>query len=209
MLYENDTCKGFAEALASKSPTPGGGGASALVGALGMALGHMVGALTTGKKKYADVEEDIQALMGRAATLQSELLALIQKDAEAFEPLSRAYGLPKETPEEQKRKEEVMEMALRVAVTVPLEIMEKCCEAIELMKGFADKGSVLAVSDAGVGAAFCKAALEGASLNVFINTKAMKDRDYAEELNDRADHLLKRYTALAEDVFKGVYYRLR
>ena len=209
MTFEKMTCEEFVEVLASKEPVPGGGGASALVGALGTALGHMVGSLTVGKKKYADVEEDVRALMSRATLLQSELLSLIQKDADAFAPLAKAYGLPKDTPEEQQFKEKVMEAALQTAAAAPLEIMEKCCESLELMKEFAAKGSVLALSDAGVGAAFCRAALEGASLNIFINTKAMKNREYAEALNARADQLLKQYTSLADEVFQDVSARLR
>ena len=95
------SCEDFVFALASNAPVPGGGGASALVGAVGIALGDMVGSLTLGKKKYADVQADIERLKERAGEIERELLNLIERDAEVFEPLSRAYGLPKETPEEQ------------------------------------------------------------------------------------------------------------
>ena len=111
---------------------PGGGGASALVGAVGTALGAMVGNLTLGKKKYADVQEDIKQLLIKAEGLQNDMLELINKDALAFEPLSKAYGLPKDTPEQQQYKAEVMENALKAASSVPYEIMEKCMEAIDL-----------------------------------------------------------------------------
>ena len=100
MEFTKGTCEEFVEVLASKAPVPGGGGASALVGAIGTALGNMVGSLTLGKKKYADVQDDIIALKAKADALQAELLGLVQKDAEMFEPLSKAYGLPKETEEE-------------------------------------------------------------------------------------------------------------
>ncbi len=209
MSFTTKTCEEFIDVLASKAPVPGGGGASALVGAIGTALGNMVGSLTVGKKKYADVEAEMQELMAQATRLQGELLTLMDKDAEAFEPLSRAYGLPKDTPEQQAEKARIMEEALRVASAAPLEIMEKCCEALDLMKEFAAKGSVLALSDAGVGAVFCKAALEGASLNVFINTKAMGDREYAEALNAKADDLLTRYTQLADQIYQSVCGKLR
>jgi formiminotetrahydrofolate cyclodeaminase len=136
-------------------------------------------------------------------------MVLVDRDAEVFEPLSKAYGMPKDTEEQKAEKDRVMEKCLRDACSVPLEIMEKCCEAIELQKEFAAKGSALAISDAGVGVAFCKAALQGASLNVFINTNSMKDRDYAEKLNARATEMLDKYTALADDVFSGVYNRLK
>ena len=173
MGFSTTPCNEFVEVLASKAPVPGGGGASALVGAIGTALGNMVGSLTVGKKKYADVEAEIMELKGKCDILQKELLELVEKDAIVFEPLSRAYGMPKNTEEEKAKKAQVMEKVLKDACSVPMEIMEKCCEAIDLIEIFAQKGSVIAISDAGVGAAFCKAALEGASLNVYINTKSM------------------------------------
>ena len=128
-------------------------------------------------------------LKGKADALQKELLHLIERDAEVFEPLSKAYGMPRNTEEEKAEKARVMEIVLKDACSVPMEIMERCCEAIDLIEVFAEKGSTLAISDAGVGATFCKAALEGASLNVFINTKSMKNREYADELNKKADEI--------------------
>ncbi|GHV17639.1 sugar ABC transporter substrate-binding protein [Spirochaetia bacterium] len=204
MSFTEKSCAGFAAELASKSPVPGGGGASALVGALGIALGNMVGSLTTGKKQYAAVEADIRRLNRDADRLRGELLALVERDAEVFEPLSRAYGLPKETEAEQQEKARVMEAALKEACSVPLEIMEKCSEAIRLIEEYAAKGSRFAVSYAGVGALFCKAALAGASLNVYINTAAMTDRAYAAETNRKTGDLLAEYEGLADRVFTGV-----
>ena len=209
MGFSTVPCNEFVEVLGSKAPVPGGGGASALVGAVGTALGNMVGALTVGKKKYADVEEEMKELMAKATTLQDELLHLIERDAEVFEPLSKAYGMPRETEEEKAEKARVMEIVLKDACSVPMEIMEKCCEAIDLIVEFAAKGSALAISDAGVGAAFCKAALEGASLNVYINTKSMKNREYAEELNRKSDEMLAVYTVKADEIFRNVLGRLK
>lgn len=209
MDFMEKSCKEFAEVLASKEPVPGGGGASALAGALGMALGNMVGALTVGKKKYADVEEDLKRLMEEAQSLQDELLALIQKDAESFAPLAAAYGMPKETESEKAEKARVLEEALKTACSAPLEIMEKCCRVVELQEEFAEKGSALAVSDAGVGVIFAKAALQGAALNVFINTASMKDRAYAEAIDGKAEEMLTAYTVAADTVYASVYSRLR
>ena len=209
MGFSTVPCNEFVEVLASKAPVPGGGGASALVGAIGTALGNMVGSLTVGKKKYADVEEEMQELKAKCDVLQKELLTLVEKDAEVFEPLSKAYGMPRETEEEKAEKARVMEIVLKDACSVPMEIMEKCCEAIELIKEFAAKGSALAISDAGVGAVFCKAALEGASLNVYINTKSMKNREYAEELNAKADAMLAKYPPMADEIFASVLGRLK
>ena len=209
MGFSTVPCNEFVEVLASKAPVPGGGGASALVGAIGTALGNMVGSLTVGKKKYADVEEEMYELKGKADALQKELLHLIERDAEVFEPLSKAYGMPRNTEEEKAEKARVMEIVLKDACSVPMEIMERCCEAIDLIEVFAEKGSTLALSDAGVGATFCKAALEGASLNVFINTKSMKNREYADELNKKADKMLSVYTKKAEEIYQSVAARLR
>lgn len=199
------SCAEFVSALADKAPTPGGGGAAALVGAVGMALGQMVGSLTLGKPKYAGVEEDIRGLMDQAAALQRELLRLVAADAEVFEPLAQAYAIPKDDP----KRPEVMEAALRQACTVPLAIMRACCQAIELHVQFAAKGSRLAISDVGCGVICCKAALQAASLNVFINTKAMADQAYAAQINAEADAMLDHYAGLADTVFAQVAGGLR
>ena len=209
MSFTTYTCEDFVEILATKAPVPGGGGASALVGALGTALGNMVGSLTVGKKKYADVEADIIALKEKADALQKDFLQLVEEDAKVFEPLSKAYGMPKDTEEEKAEKARVMEIVLKDACSVPMEIMRKCCEAIDIIEEFAAKGSVIALSDAGVGAAFCKAALYGASLNVFINTKSMANREYAESLNKEAEEMMAVYGAKADAVFEGVNSRLK
>ena len=203
------SCTRFLAELAGKAPVPGGGGASALVGAAGVALGNMVGCLTTGKKKYAAVEADIQALNARAEALRRELEALVQADAEAFAPLAAAYGLPKDTPAQAAHKAAVLEAALDTACAVPLEIMQKCAEGIVLVEQYAAKGSVLAVSDAGCAAALCKAALQSASLNVFINTKLMTDRPRADALDAQADALLNEYVPRADAVFASVTNKLR
>ena len=209
MGFSTVPCNEFVEVLASKAPVPGGGGASALVGAIGTALGNMVGSLTVGKKKYADVEEEMWELKAKSDKLQAELLRLIERDAEVFEPLSKAYGMPRATAEEKAEKARVMEIVLKDACSVPMEIMEKCCEPIDIIVEFAAKGSALAISDAGVGVAFCKAALKGASLNVYINTKSMQNREYAEELNAKCDAMLEKYTKIADEVFDSVLGRLK
>ena len=205
MSFVELSCAEFSEVLASKAPVPGGGGASALVGAVGTALGAMVGSLTVGKKKYADVETEIYDLMDKAAAIQSELLRLVDQDAVAFEPLSKAYGIPKDDPERPR----IMEAALKLACSVPMDIMRACCKAIDLQAEFAAKGSALAISDAGVGVVFCKSALMGASLNVFINTKSMTDKAYAADIEKEADELLEIYCKKADEVYNSVITQLR
>lgn len=208
MELMEQNCKVFLEQLASKAATPGGGGAAALVGAAGVALGNMVGCLTVGKKKYAAVEPDILALNEQAQALRLALETLVQADAEAFAPLAAAYSLPKDTPEQAAHKAAVLENALDAACAVPLQIMEKCAEGIRLAQQYAEKGSVLAVSDAGCAAALCRAALQAASLNVFVNTKLMADRTHAAQLNAQADALLAEYIPCADAVVAAVNERL-
>ena len=205
MKYADKTVTAFTEELASPAPTPGGGSASALIGAIGVGLADMVGELTVGKKKYADVEEEIKALMAEAQEIRREFLRLIDADAEAFAPLAAAYGIPKDDP----NRATIMEEALKNGAAVPMDIMRTCGRALDLIQVFAAKGSRLAVSDAGCAAIACKAAMQAASLNVFINTKSMKDRDFAEKLEEEADALLTAYNRLADETFREVEAGLR
>ena len=191
----------FLADLASSAPTPGGGGAAALCGALAIALGNMVGNLTLGKKKYADVQEDIAALNEKAEALRADFVALIDADAEAFAPLSKAYGIPKDDPE----RAEVMETALLKAVQPPMEIMRKCVKALEVISEYATKGSALAISDAGCAAALARAAADAAALNVRINTKSMTDHKVANHLNVEANSLVMHCNLVAEEIYDTVY----
>ena len=200
MDFAQASCTEFVTVLASNAPVPGGGGASALVAAIGTALGNMVGSLTVGKKKYADVEEEIIALEAKCDKLQADLLAQIELDAKGFEPLSKAYGIPKDNPD----RDRILEDATVVACQVPVKIMELCCEALDAIAVFAAKGSRLAVSDAGCGAVCVKAALQAASLNVFINTKTLKNRELAEEMNKKCLGMLDKYCAMADEIFETV-----
>ena len=203
MELTNTTITEFTERIASSAPTPGGGGASALVGAIGAALGDMVGEFTVGKKKYADVEEEIKALMQRAQAIRVRLLACVDNDAAAFAPLSRAYAIPKDDPS----RAAVMETCLKDAAAVPLKIFDLCCETIALQKEFAQKGSKIILSDAATGAALCCGALYGAAVNVRVNTALMQDRAYAERINAHLEENLERYRAMAAEVFTTVYGR--
>ena len=203
MHTADQTCGAFLDALASKAPTPGGGGASALAGALGAALCTMVGNYTVGKKKYADVEEDVKALMAKAENIRARLLAQVDADAAAFEPLSRAYAIPKDDP----TRGEVMEQCLRDAAAAPMAILRLCCQAIDLHREMLDKGSVMMLSDVGTGVVLCWGALYGAALNVKVNTKSMADRAYAEAMNNQVDELVNRYWKVAEQVYEAVMGR--
>lgn len=199
----------YLEALSSKAPVPGGGGASALGGALGDALGQMVVHLTLGKKKYAAVQEEMERIENRLKELQTQFIYLADRDAEVFAPLAECYRLPSSTEEEREHKEKVMEERLIQASYVPLEIMEKAVEMLGILKELSDKGSVMAVSDVGVGVQFARTAILGAVMNVYINTRSMKDRRRAEELNKEAERLTQEGTAFADLIYEKIVKQLR
>lgn len=198
-------CVGFAGILASREAVPGGGGASALVGALGVALCSMVGNLTVGRKKYAEYENDLKRILAEAEDIRARLLMLIDEDAKAFEPLSKAYAISKDDP----KRQEIMEKVLTDACIAPLEMMKDCCASIKLLEEMLEKGSVTLVSDVGCGALFAKAALEGASLNIFINTASLADRNKADAIEAEADEMLREYSPRAERVAREVTARIR
>ena len=198
-MVESMTIQEFLDVLSSKEPVPGGGGASALAGALGNALGQMVANLTIGKKKYALVEDEIKELAERMKGIQGQFTALADQDAKVFAPLAKCYSLPSGTEEEKAYKAEVMEARLLDASLVPMEIMDI----------LADKGSRMAVSDVGVGVQFIRTALLGAVMNVYINTKSMKNREKAEEMNEKAERLIKEGTEAADRIYQKVLEQLR
>lgn len=180
----------FLEDLSSSAPFPGGGGAAAVTGALAASLGLMVANLTVGKKKYAAVEEEIQETKEKLIYLRDRLVVLTDEDAIGFEPLANAYRLPKETEEQRMEKDRIMQKALYEACKVPIEIMETTLNVMKCLSVIGEKGTIMAVSDAVGGMVLAQAALESAALNVYINTKSMKNRELAKELNYRAELLI-------------------
>lgn len=195
----------FVHVLAAKEPVPGGGGAAALVGALGVALCSMVGNYTTGKKAYAAVEDDVQRMMAQAESVRNRLLDLIREDAEAFLPLSRAYAIPKDDPS----RTQTLEEATKRACAAPLEMMRQVCEAIDLLVEMGEKGSRMLLSDVGCGLYLCRAALEAASLNVYVNTKALEDRAFATATEEEVNDMLGTYVQRAETCAAMVRDRIR
>lgn len=199
------SCEQFASVLAAKEPVPGGGGAAAYVGALAAALCSMVGNYTTGKKTYAAVEGDVQRMLLEADAARLRLLELVQEDADTFLPLSAAYGLSKDDPS----RESTLEEATKGACTAPLEMMRQLSHVIELLEEMGAKGSRMLLSDVGVGALLARAALEAASLNVFVNTKTLKDRRFAEQTEAEVDALLAEYAPRAETCAARVMEQVR
>lgn len=194
------SCRDFSRDLASASPTPGGGGASALAGALGSALGQMVCNLTLGKKKYAAVEPQIQQALEKLEKLRLALLDCVQEDEEAFAPLAAAYAIDKNDP----NRAQVLEKATLIACEPPMKILRLCAEALSSVAFLAENGSRLAVSDAGCAASFLRCGMESASLNIFINTRTLLDRETAKKLEQEAEELLSVSVPLAEKIFSHV-----
>lgn len=204
MKIAEKSCVEFVDVLASKSAVPGGGGAAALVGAIGMALGSMVCNLTIGKKKYAEYEESIKKILEKAGKIEKDLLEMIDKDAKCFLPLSKAYGLPKSTEEEIRIKEETMEKALKVACEVPINIVRVCFDAIKLHEDLVDKGSKLAISDVGVGVQCLRAAILSGQLNVVININSIKDEEYVNKVKAEVDSLVEEGVRICDEVYSKV-----
>jgi formiminotetrahydrofolate cyclodeaminase len=194
----------FVFELSSRRPTPGGGGASALAGALGVSLGGMVANLTIGKPNYADSEDEMKRLKVATYRVQKELLDLIQKDADAFGPLAGAYRMPSGTEEERESKARIMEASLKEASLVPLAMMRLCAEAIELLERLAAQGNQLALSDAACGAVLSSAAMRSAWLNVAVNTVSINDAAFARRVNDEGRALLGEYLPRAERVYEAI-----
>ncbi len=200
MSMQDLSIKEFSDVLASKTSVPGGGGAAALMGALGSALCSMTGNFTTGKKTYAAYEEDVQRMLQQGEALRGRLLQLIDADAQAFEPLAQAYSLPKDTP----HYEEIMAEATLNAIKAPFAIMQACCEAIDLLEEMAIKGSRMMISDVGCGAVVAGAGLQAAAMNVFINTKSMRGHEEAESFHAQAQDMLAVYVPKANNIATSI-----
>lgn len=204
MRISEKTCEDFVDVLASKSAVPGGGGAAALTGAIGIALGSMVCNLTIGKKKYAEHEESVKSILEKARSLEKDLIGMIDEDAECFLPLSKAYGLPSSTDEEKKIKSETMENALKKACEVPIKIVKACYESIKLHEDLVDKGSRLAISDIGVGVQCLRAAILSGQLNVLININSIKDEKYVNEVRNEINSLVEEGVKICDEVYLKV-----
>ena len=197
--------KEFTQLVSSKAPVPGGGGVSGLVGSLAASLAEMVTNLTAGKKKYQEYEAEIQDIMQETEQLRVLLLESINKDAEAFAPLAQAYGMNKEAEGYQER----MENCLKEAARPPYMIMKYCCRIIELDERLADIGSKLAVSDAATSVMLAHGAMYGGAVNVFVNTRLMKDREYADKIDEEVNGLLSEYGPRALNCYQKVWERLK
>ncbi|MFQ5611343.1 MAG: methenyltetrahydrofolate cyclohydrolase [Anaerolineae bacterium] len=198
----------FLDDLAGDAPTPGGGSAAALSGAMGAALVSMVCSLTVGRKKYADVEAQMKTIRQKSEDLRRSLTGLISADAEAFNGVMAAFGLPRQTEAEKAARSEAIQSALKKAALVPLACARACRQVIELSKPVAEQGNPNVASDAGVAVLAAYAGLRGAALNVYINLGSIKDGTFVREKQAELDEILAGADALAEEVHELVKSRL-
>lgn len=200
-IIKDSAIEPFLDALASQSATPGGGSAAAIIGAMGAALVSMVCNLTIGKKKYADVEDEMTNVLNECERLRRALTGMIEDDVKAFNAVMGAYGMPKETDEEKAKRGEAIQAALKQATEVPLACCQAARQVIDLAGVAADKGNLNVISDAGVGVLAAYAALRSGALNVYINAKMIADKAFAEAKLKELEGLL----GGAEDATEKAY----
>jgi len=198
----------FVDELASSAPAPGGGSAAALSGALGAALVSMVCNLTIGKKKYADVQDEIQAILEKSEALRHRLLELLEADVQVYTKVSQAMKMPRETEEQKQARAAALQEALKAATLVPLQVAEACVQVMDLCRPVAEKGNKNAVSDAGVGVLMAEAGLRSAALNVLINLAWIKDQDFVAEKRAELEALLEGKAELRDEVYNYVVENL-
>lgn len=198
----------FLQELASKAATPGGGSAAAVMGAQSAALTAMVCNLTIGKKKYAEVEAQMQDLLEKSETLREKLTAMIKADVDVFNQVMAAYGLPKATDDEQAIRSSKIQEVLKEATIVPLECAKACAEAIELSRIAAEHGNLGVISDAGVAVMAGYAGLKSAALNVYINVNSIKDQAFADEKRSELESILNNADVASEEIYQLVKSKL-
>jgi formiminotetrahydrofolate cyclodeaminase len=191
----------FLDQLASSAATPGGGSAAAIIGAMGAALVSMVCHLTIGKKKYAEVEGEMQDVLAKTEALRQKLTGMIQDDVKAFDAVMGAYGMPKETDADKQARDKAIQVALKLATDVPLACAYAAREVIDLAAIASDKGNLNVISDAGVGVLAGYAALRSAALNVFTNVRMITDKTFAEAKLQELNRLLAGAEAATEKAY--------
>jgi formiminotetrahydrofolate cyclodeaminase len=201
---KNNRIEEFLDALASQAATPGGGGAAAIIGAMGAALVSMVCNLTIGKKKYADVEAEMKDVLVKAEALRQRLTGMIEDDAKAFDAVMGAYGMPKETEADKEARDRAIQAALKLATDVPLACARAAREVIDLAENASGKGNLNVISDAGVGVLAAYAALRSAALNVWTNARMITDRAFAEAKLKELNELLAGAKAATEKAYGTV-----
>jgi formiminotetrahydrofolate cyclodeaminase len=208
MEIKDKSIEVFLDELASKSATPGGGSAAAVMGAQSAALTSMVCNLTIGKPKYAEVEAEMQELLAKSEKLRQTLISMIKADVDVFNRVMACYGMPKETDLEKAVRSAAIQTVLKEATEVPLACAKACAEAIALSRIAADKGNLGVISDAGVAVMAGYAGLKSAALNVYINTGSLKDREFAEAKLAQLAEILSSADIAKEEIYQLVKNKL-
>jgi len=198
----------FLDDLASRNPTPSGGSAAAVMGAMGAALVSMVCNLTIGRTQYRDFEEELKSVLTKAEGLRRDLIKMIEEDMQAFDGVMRAYRMPRLTKDETATRAQVIQTALKTATLVPMRCCRACGEVIILGRVVGDKGNRNVVSDAGVATVAAYAALRSAALNVFTNAKVITDRIFAEKQLVELEQLLSEAATATEASYELVKKKL-
>lgn len=198
--YTSLSCTEFAAQLAAKQSVPGGGGASALVGALAASLGAMTANFTTGKKAYAQYEEDLQRIIAELDELRAKMLGHVNGDAESFGNYMEAFRMPKDDP----NRDAALEQATKDSAASPFAMMQDITRIIEVLEELATKGSKMLLSDTACGASLARAALETASINVYVNARSSSDAEWAQDIETQCDLMLAEYGPRADRVFRTI-----
>lgn len=207
-MFKEQQLQTFLDQLASKASTPGGGSAAAIMGAMGAALISMVANLTVGKKKYEDVEAEMQGFLERSEDMRARLTGMIQADVDVFDKVMAAYGMSRETEAEKTVRSAAIQAALKEATDVPLACAQLCADVIELCRPVAEKGNLNVISDAGVAVLAAHAALRSAALNVYINIGGIRDEDFVNDRRHQLEAVLAGAGATTETVYKLVKSKL-
>jgi formiminotetrahydrofolate cyclodeaminase len=203
------TMLAFLDEVASSSPAPGGGSVAALSGALGAALTSMVCNLTIGRKKYADVDDEMKNVLEQSEHLREQFTTLVERDTQAFNKVMEAIALPKDTDPQKALRGAAIREATKEATLVPLEVMKHCIDALALAQAVVSKGNANSVSDAGVSAYMLHAALEGAALNVRINLNGLNDPEFVGWKTDEVQSLRSTSALVLEEIQSVVDERLQ
>jgi formiminotetrahydrofolate cyclodeaminase len=207
-MIKQSAIESFLDDLASSKATPGGGSAAAIIGAMGAALVAMVCNLTIGKKKYAEVEDEMKALLARAEALRHRLTGMIEDDVKAFDAVMGAYGMPKETDAEKEARGKAIQAGLKLATDVPLRCCHAAREVIDIAAATSAKGNLGVISDAGVAVLAAYAALRSAALNVYTNAKLISDKDFADAKLKELETLLAGAEGATEEAYELVKGKL-
>ena len=203
-MLTSKTVQQFLDETASNSPAPGGGSVSAFAAALGAALTSMVCRLTIEKKKYADVQKEMEEIIKKSEALRAQFTSVIDEDTLAFNNVMQAFGMPKETDEQKSKRNATIQDATKSATLVPLRLMELCEQAVALTKTVAEKGSQNSISDTGVAALLLQAAAKGAHLNVRINLGSIEDQAFGTKTSEASSRIADTIDRIATEALASV-----